>query len=291
MESAAVSRERHRRQQLWDQVWSLGARSLTAKVVRDLGLISGAAGITRDLKHTSELAPSGVTVGFLLKGKKYADDLDDNGLVYHYPETERPGATDRNEIEATKIAQQLQLPIFVVIEAGTAREVRLGSVVTWDDEQKVFLVEFRSNWSLLTAPSKLLDEDSEPAALVPRKLRLTQTAARDSRFSMRVKQRYGIQCAVCDQQVSELIQAAHLIPHSEGGKDSALNGLPLCANHHIAFDKHLWGVDPSTLLLSSRVPSKALGITRNSLSHLPALPDAGCLTFAWERFQQSLTND
>ena len=283
-----VAAERKRREDMWHEVLAAGGpHALSPSTVRDVGLISGAAGITRDLTQTGHLAEDGVTVGLLLTGTKYADDLDDDALLYHYPRTDRHGKTDAAEIEGTKNARRLDLPIFTVIATGDTREVRLGVVSSWDDAQEVFLIEFLGAWN--SAPANTSEEtDAEPAVRVPRKQRATRTAARDSRFGFRVKNRYGTQCAVCDQDIPELIQGAHLIPHSDGGKDTALNGLPLCANHHIGLDRQLWAIDPETLKISSRLSPDRLAITRLSIEHLVNLPDRDCLCDVWNRYQAEI---
>jgi putative restriction endonuclease len=44
----------------------------------------------------------------------------------------------------------------------------------------------------------------------------------------------------------ELVQAAHIVPDSEAeGVAAVVNGLALCAIHHLAFDCNLLGIDPT----------------------------------------------
>lgn len=87
-------------------------------------------------------------------------------------------------------------------------------------------------------------------------------AKRDHSFRERVLRHYGIRCAVCSVTVSNLIEAAHIHPVKDGGSDIVSNGLPLCANHHIAFDCHLWSIEPNTKKIVTRLglDSQALGI-------------------------------
>ncbi|MGB5135249.1 MAG: HNH endonuclease [Prochlorococcaceae cyanobacterium] len=87
-------------------------------------------------------------------------------------------------------------------------------------------------------------------------------AKRDRSFRERVLRHYGIRCAVCSVSVSNLIEALHIQPVKDGGSDIVSNGLPLCANHHIAFDCHLWSIDPNTkkIVTSLGLDAKALGI-------------------------------
>jgi hypothetical protein len=87
-------------------------------------------------------------------------------------------------------------------------------------------------------------------------------AKRDHSFRGRVLRHYGLRCAVCPVSVTSLIQAAHIQPVKDGGSDSVSNGLPLCANHHIAFDCHLWCIDPNTkkIVTNLGLDPQALGI-------------------------------
>ena len=72
------------------------------------------------------------------------DELSDGGLIYHYPNTSRPISRDRNEVDATKNAMRLGLPIFVILNGRTQkfRIFKLGWVVDFDDKNEVFLIEF-----------------------------------------------------------------------------------------------------------------------------------------------------
>ena len=65
-------------------------------------------------------------------------------MIYHYPKTNRPKSHDVNEIIATKNAEHLGLPIFVILpgKVGSLREVKLGWVIDYDDKAEVFLIDF-----------------------------------------------------------------------------------------------------------------------------------------------------
>jgi hypothetical protein len=47
--------------------------------------------------------------------------------------------------------------------------------------------------------------------------------------------------------IIDLLQAAHLRRKAEGGSDHPRNGLVLCALHHLAYDRGLWAIEPSSL--------------------------------------------
>ena len=54
--------------------------------------------------------------------------------------------------------------------------------------------------------------------------------------------KYGAKCAVCGVALKEVLEAAHIVPKSEGGADDSQNGLILCANHHRMFDSNLFTI-------------------------------------------------
>ena len=60
--------------------------------LHELGIYGGAQGIwvDRDAPANSETGPDGVTVGILHTGRHYEDDLSEDGVIYHYPQTSRP---------------------------------------------------------------------------------------------------------------------------------------------------------------------------------------------------------
>lgn len=66
---------------------------------------------------------------------------------------------------------------------------------------------------------------------------------RNQKFRKAVLESYGNQCAICHCDEVCLLEAAHITPISEEGSDSPENGICLCANHHIMFDKGLITID------------------------------------------------
>lgn len=77
--------------------------------------------------------------------------------------------------------------------------------------------------------------------------RTVNSLVRDSRFSGAVLSAYDSRCAMCEVSLG-LVQGAHIYPASApGSTDSVANGIALCANHHLAFDRYLIGVVPDSL--------------------------------------------
>lgn len=111
-----IEAERTFRFEIWSELMAIGAHAVPASKVRDLGIYAGQAGVYANKTRTSALTPdgSGVAVSVVHRGTTYADDLSDDGLLYHYPKTLRSSAHDAGEIQALKWAQILGLPIFTI---------------------------------------------------------------------------------------------------------------------------------------------------------------------------------
>src|SRR5262245_16263603 len=138
MATNEIAAEHERRLALWAQLRQRGGPSrVTPALVRELRIHRGQQGIFRDHTATASLTPGGkgTAVALLHTGSSYADDLCDDGVIYHDPITKR-GQRDRNEVAAIKACGALSLPIFVVITPTSnsdTRDVRLGWVTDTDD--------------------------------------------------------------------------------------------------------------------------------------------------------------
>jgi len=65
------------------------------------------------------------------------------------------------------------------------------------------------------------------------------------RFKLDVMRAYRHHCAICLLRERALVQAAHIVPDVDPeGIAAVVNGLALCAIHHLAFDRNLLGIDP-----------------------------------------------
>jgi hypothetical protein len=132
MDSTAIQTERERRFAMWSVLKQAGGPSgLSPSVIKETGVHRGQQGVFRDQRTTASLTPegTGVTVGLLHTGTSYADDMTTDGVIYHYPVTNRPGPRDRNEVSATKLCGELGLPLFVVEtpeRTPTVRDVHIG---------------------------------------------------------------------------------------------------------------------------------------------------------------------
>ena len=96
---------------------------------------------------------------------------------------------------------------------------------------------------------------------------LVTRKVRSSNFRKEVIKTYGSKCACCEISITQLIEAAHIIPVELDGNDHPLNGIPLCANHHLAFDSFLFAINPDNLkiIFSPDINAKEIGITKEKI--------------------------
>lgn len=73
------------------------------------------------------------------------------------------------------------------------------------------------------------------------------------RFRAAVLQAYRRRCAVCALKEASLLQAAHIIDDRDPqGHATIVNGIALCAIHHLAYDRNLMGIAPDGVVHISR---------------------------------------
>ena len=69
-------------------------------------------------------------------------------------------------------------------------------------------------------------------------------------------------------QITELIEAAHIVPVALDGVDHPSNGIPLCPSHHSAFDRYLFAFDPAdqSVVFKDGLNASMLGISKSKLT-------------------------
>ena len=293
-----VASEHDRRLQMWRTV-AAGSNldDIEPQRLRDLGIYGGAQGIWVDKAHTSDpqIGIDGATVAVLHTGHHYNDDLSADGLIYHYPSTERGSGRDAAEIQATKNVMSHQLPVFIVLPGKSSRKTRalkFGWVCDFDDENRQFLVLFGE-----TPPNYVPAEDVDDPFLLleePRRRSATVLARTgQQRFRFNVLAKYGCKCSVCEIRHPQLLKAAHICGKSEKGSDDWRNGMPLCATHHDAFDAHLFCVEPSTMKIRCRpkILPNDIGLHDKCLRPLRNLPHSDALDWRWAAAQKDWIKD
>ena len=119
------------------------------------------------------------------------------------------------------------------------------------------------------------------------------------RFRAAVLQAYRTRCAVCQLKEAALLAAAHILEDSDPrGAATVVNGIALCAIHHLAYDRNLMGIDPGGVVhIASRLLNEIDGpMLRNGLQgfHRARIlrprsqinwPDPARLEARYERFR------
>ena len=222
------------RLKLWKKIEKIPEGEVTPSLIRKLSIYKGKAGICRD--------DAGITISLMHTGRYFPDDIFESGLLYHYPETGRGGPYDQNEIDSTKKCHRLKIPLFIILPGKQVqkRTVKLGWVTGYDESSKLFLVEYGKK---LPVTKEVIDDF---IGIEERKLKrtLAKTRPNQAKFRFEVFQRYGAKCAVCNIENKFLLDASHIIQVENRGIDDPRNGLVLCKNHHVAFDRNLFFVNP-----------------------------------------------
>jgi hypothetical protein len=269
MSGEMTAPEIRRRRVLWDSLVARGGPNNVAPgLLRELGIYGGAQGIWVNKALTRAGSPdgAGVAVAVLHNGSSYDDDLSDDGVIYHYPDTGRPAGRDAAETAALRNAFSLQIPIFVVTNSpssATRRHVRVGWVIDVDDAGAQCLIEFAD---IHRASASISEEATAEFRLEASRAEIARMARRLKRtpqFAFEVGKRCGWCCAVCSMQVRSLLDAAHVRGVAERGSDDCRNGLILCKNHHSAFDAGLISFHPETgaIVFREGFTAEQLGVT------------------------------
>ncbi len=292
LRSPAVEAELARRLALWNSIKATNDLShVPPRLLHEMGIYEGQRGIRVDIQFCGELGSdgAGVTISVMHTGKSYPDDLSDDSMIYHYPDTRIPGK-DKSEIQATKDAARLGLPLFAVIYPrpnAKIRDVRLGWIEDTDDVSKTFFISFgevrQQHISGLDVREEVSFSPTEPKSISRRAVdvRLGQT-----KFRYSVIRRYGPKCAVCSVHFQEALDAAHIVEKEERGSDDPRNGLVFCATHHREFDSGLFWIEPTTLRVFFKEDgpqASDLGIQFTDLRNLQAYPHNSALEMRWRK--------
>jgi putative restriction endonuclease len=190
-------------------------------------------------RSSAQSGPAALTLTTSFKDP-YADVFDETGASFTY--AYRSGSIDQADNRALRAAYELQTPVvyFRALAPGQYLVVAPMFVTADDSAARMVVLE-----------AGLPVQDMQPGGLVsPTDIRAYATREaryrlHQQRFKLDVMRAYRHRCAVCTLRERELVQAAHIVPDTEaGGIAAVVNGLALCAIHHLAFDRNLLGIDP-----------------------------------------------
>ncbi len=175
------------------------------------------------------------------KARPYDDEIDLHGdaILYHY----RVGAVDQPDNRALEAAYELQCPLIYFKGFAPGQYIVIAPVFVRvnDPASRTVLLD-----------KGLLGIDTQPGGPVStpdmRRYALREVRVRlhQQRFRQEVLRAYRQRCTICALKGHELVQAAHIVSDpSPEGIAAVVNGLALCAIHHLAYDRNLLGIDPA----------------------------------------------
>lgn len=152
---------------------------------------------------------------------------------------------------------------LILVRRGTRifREIEnvIGSRsrgLVFEDQSPVTSVELEA---AAVEIEEMADQNFALTRAVDRRESHQQRVARSSAFPLLVRQEYNFSCCVSDVRIATPyqvyeVEAAHVVPVSQGGTDDVRNGLSLTRTLHWAFDRGLFGInDDRSVYIPSRV--------------------------------------
>jgi putative restriction endonuclease len=175
------------------------------------------------------------------KPAPYDDELDaDAGtILYHY----RAGSIDQSDNRALRAAYAQQVPLIYFHGIAPGQYVVVAPVfVTHDDPAaRAVLMQVGLPSADMGAHGPVSTPEVRRYALSELRVRLHQ-----QKFRLDVLRAYRRRCAICSLREQSLVQAAHIVNDADPeGIAAVVNGLALCAIHHLAYDRNVLGIDPS----------------------------------------------
>jgi putative restriction endonuclease len=177
-----------------------------------------------------------------------AFDEDSGTILYSY----RQGPIDSADNRALREAFAQQVPLIYLMGVAPSVYSLAAPVYVVEDRpsERAVLVQIGTRATDLTHNGLRSDVDVRRYALREARFRLHQ-----HRFRFTVLAAYRHRCTICALRERSLLQAAHITEDShERGEPVVRNGLALCAIHHLAYDRHVLGIDPGgTVHVAARV--------------------------------------
>jgi putative restriction endonuclease len=199
-------------------------------------------------RSSRQRGPAALTLTTSLRDP-YGDEYDPSGaFLYAY----RSGSIDQADNRALRAACAMQVPVvyFKAMEAGQYFVYAPMFVTADDSAAKAVVLEPGLPVMDMTEAGLLSAPEVRAYATTEVRIRLHQ-----QRFRIDVLRAYQHKCAICTLRERALVQAAHIVPDPDpAGIAAVINGLALCAMHHLAYDRNVLGIDPAGVVhISERV--------------------------------------
>jgi len=172
----------------------------------------------------------------------YDDEVGSDGLLRY-----RYRGTDPNYWDNVALRRAMDDGVAVLYFQGVGDAMYLPSgALIFDDDPAglAFTVALTPMESIVVGATSNELNDAQRRYY----LRTVKQRAGQASFRIRVLAAYRQRCAVCTLHHPELLDAAHIIPDSQGGEPVVSNGLAMCKIHHAAFDHNLMGIRPDLVV-------------------------------------------
>jgi putative restriction endonuclease len=188
-----------------------------------------------------------ISTSYVPDGAKrpYEDGEGPDGLQRYKWRGTDPNQSDN---KALRRAMERRLPMLWLVGIGY---VPGSKQQLFDVRYPVYLVgeeQDRHQFVVALEQDQKLIPPNEPPAVqeIVKKYneRIVKTRYHQPLFRARVIHAYQERCAVCRLPFTELLEAAHIRPDSQGGSARISNGMSLCKIHHGAYDSEIIGISP-----------------------------------------------
>jgi putative restriction endonuclease len=202
----------------------------------------------RGIHHAQiQRGPAALTLTTSFKDP-YADTFDQAGALFTY--AYRAGPIDQADNRALRAAYELQTPLvyFRALAPGQYLVVAPMFVTADDPAARTVVLEPGLPVQDMQPGGLVSGPDMRAYATREARVRLHQ-----QRFKLDVMRAYRHRCAICALRERSLVQAAHIVPDVDPqGIAAVVNGIALCAIHHLAFDRNVLGIDPDGVVHIAR---------------------------------------
>ena len=171
----------------------------------------------------------------------YSDEMTPDGrLLYRYE------GTDPNLWTNVGLRKAMELGVPVLCLRGVVSGLYMveGALIVEDDPATLTFTVYPAPLESVEAGLPLdMGAASHRYYVRTVKQRVDQQAFRHA-----VLHAYRTRCSVCRLKHPELLDAAHIVAHADGGEAVVPNGLSMCKIHHAAFDADILGVRPDLVV-------------------------------------------
>ena len=174
------------------------------------------------------------------KPRPYDDRLEaeTRTMIYHY----RAGPIDQPDNRALRAAHAEQVPLVYFYGVAAGQYAVIQPVFVTHDDPGARAVTLEPALPVVDLQGEGLQSAPDHRAYAMREVR---QRLHQHRFRLDVLRAYRSRCAICSLREAALVQAAHILDDAhEQGIAGVVNGLALCAIHHLAYDRNLMGIDP-----------------------------------------------